>query len=365
MWKKLLLKKSDCKTITCLLNIHQGYYWGNIVGFSDFLKSTARELGELTESKLQDKRLSSSLVHLFENTESSSCISFGDFILKLGEMNLKLTSASNIETEKIFNAFEYFQTVFVYCNAQSQGKFLTNPEPESTLAANIGNIEFGETRRRFVESLIEESLSPLTSHDVVKAIDNYFDEDGDISEIFSSDFEKNKNRIFANLQMGIEKLRLCKIEKLAGKSINQNFQKWMEDSVDPIIKIVDDHRKANEKLLAGTLPIEAHVAAFKNFLETEAKIEDLIGENQGEMVQLYKAMHDAFDRKGLIAINKLATVPKDVHRINQIETIIDLYNLKISRTEKDKKLDDNSKARKIQSLNQLMAKDIEALGGAI
>ena len=172
--------------------------------------------------------------------------------------------------------------------------------------------------------------------------------------------------LLTRLSLGLKAAKSSlSITKITNSKCNINFRSWLEEAVDPIIETIENETKTMERALAGTLSIDAYITAFKDFLENEAKLDDLLGENQGEMVQLYRAMHDAFDRHGLIAINKLATVPKDVHRINQIETIIDLYNLKISRTEKDKKLDADVKSRKIQALQHLMEKDIEALGGAV
>ncbi len=65
----------------------------------------------------------------------------------------------------------------------------------------------------------------------------------------------------------------------------------------------------------------------------------------------------------LIDLHRLAAIPKDVNRINQIETIVDLYNLKLSRTSKDANLSEEDRNRKMQALEHLMEKDVEALGG--
>lgn len=114
----------------------------------------------------------------------------------------------------------------------------------------------------------------------------------------------------------------------------------------------------------GTVPVSAHLAGLKDRLDG-ASLDEMIGENQGELVGIYRAIHDAFERHDLIDIHRLAAIPKDVNRINQIEAIIDLYNLKLARTRDETKLSDTERDRKLQALEHLMEKDIEALGGAL
>lgn len=119
-----------------------------------------------------------------------------------------------------------------------------------------------------------------------------------------------------------------------------------------------------QTMFDGSTPVELHLRALKDRLNT-AKLDEMIGANQAELVEVYRAIHDAFERHDLIAIHRLAAIPKDVNRINQIETIVDLYNLKLSRAREDTSLAEEDRERKIQALEHLMEKDVEALGGAL
>lgn len=114
----------------------------------------------------------------------------------------------------------------------------------------------------------------------------------------------------------------------------------------------------------GTIPVEAHLNGLRERLN-EAKLDELVGQSQAELVEVYRSIHDAFERHDLIDIHRLAAIPKDVNRINQIEVIIDLYNLKLGRTRNDASMSEEEKTRKLQALEHLMEKDIEALGGAL
>lgn len=128
--------------------------------------------------------------------------------------------------------------------------------------------------------------------------------------------------------------------------------------------ILERERRCFEKLLSNEFELETHIDTLASQLD-DATLDQLVGENQGNLVVLYKAIHDAFQKHGLISINRLASVSKDVHRVNQIETIIDLYNMKIHRTENDEALPEGVRERKVQALQHLMEKDIDALGGVI
>ena len=127
------------------------------------------------------------------------------------------------------------------------------------------------------------------------------------------------------------------------------------------LEIMLDRARA---MFDGTTPVQMHLSGLKDRLDV-AGLDEMIGENQPELVEVYRAIHDAFERHDLIEIHRLAGIPKDVNRINQIETIVDLYNLKLSRTRKDTSLSDEERERKIQALEHLMEKDVEALGGAL
>ncbi|MEM7241241.1 MAG: hypothetical protein AAF429_03550 [Pseudomonadota bacterium] len=113
----------------------------------------------------------------------------------------------------------------------------------------------------------------------------------------------------------------------------------------------------------GSIPVEAHLTGLKDRLD-KAKLDEVVGKNQGELVNLYRSIHDAFEKHKLIDIHRLAAIPADVDRVNQIETIIDLYNLKISRTKADKNLSKAEKDRKLQAMEHLMEQDIAALGSS-
>lgn len=162
----------------------------------------------------------------------------------------------------------------------------------------------------------------------------------------------------------VSTFRKCEVGSMVLDTNREKFIRWRERRIEAIESLINEQRETLERLVAAELPLEAHILAFKKSLEC-CQLEDLLGDNQAELVELYKALFETFDRNGLVDINRLATVPKDVHRINQIETIIDLYNLKIDRTQNDTSMSDEVRERKVQALQHLMEKDIDALGGVV
>lgn len=323
------------------------------MGFSNFLRSTARIAVKSTKNAVKirtnNMRLASHLKSTFKNPVSGDELTVGDFIAELfGKEGFKDGwgyRVSHPELLDFLNVTDLISYPFENncCRQLKDQYFSSSQDTLHNIKLMLKKCKELEDRRDYVLELIEATLAPIDFQD----------------------YDDYEFQIFSFLNEGLEKLKECSIEKSAGKSANKHFQIWLEETVDPIIKLVNDQRIVQEKLLAGSLPIEAHIKAFRGFLENDAELDDLIGENQGEMVQLYRAMHDAFERKGLIAINRLATVPKDVHRINQIETIIDLYSLKIKRVKEDENLSDDERQRKVEAWKHLMEKDVEALGGAV
>lgn len=139
---------------------------------------------------------------------------------------------------------------------------------------------------------------------------------------------------------------------------------WITKVVEPMQRKVQEFEEALSRLKVGELAVTAHLEAFEQKLD-EASLNDLVGRNQSLMVSAYRKIHDIFAQHGLIAPNRLASIPKDVDRINQVEVIIDLYNVKIERAVNDTSLQDDARERKVQALQHLMERDIEALGVSV
>lgn len=162
------------------------------------------------------------------------------------------------------------------------------------------------------------------------------------------------------------------IDKLAGMDLSTitkapmvkiNFEDWLKDMKEEVFSNLDKLLDRAAYYEAGKLELKDHLEAFTDKLD-EAEVNNLIGENQAKIVDLYKAMSDAFRDNDLVELNRLAAVPKDVNRINQIETIIDLYTLKMRRVNEDSSLTDHEREVKLASWQSLMEADIQALGGA-
>ena len=145
---------------------------------------------------------------------------------------------------------------------------------------------------------------------------------------------------------------------------NADILDWITKVVTPMQQKVREFENALSRLRTGDLAVTAHLEAFEKKLD-EASLNDLVGRNQSLIVSTYRKMHDVFAQHGLIAPHRLASIPKDVDRINQVEVIIDLYNVKIERAVNDSALQDDARERKVQALQHLMERDIEALGVSV
>jgi len=107
-------------------------------------------------------------------------------------------------------------------------------------------------------------------------------------------------------------------------------------------------------------PLEMH---FDAFLEKLGEIEpnQLKGTKHNKFVQLYTAMSDTFKEHGLIPLEKLIHISKDAERINQIESVLDLYTEKQTTVKNDTSLDDETKSTKLAYWQRMLDRDIARL----
>lgn len=163
------------------------------------------------------------------------------------------------------------------------------------------------------------------------------------------------------LDEALEALAQVDFTRLWGLSFQTKYQHWREHVVTEFLKGLETQLNRLNRIAANSFDIATHVDALKHRLD-QASLEQLLAENEGDLMELYRTLHDAFDQRGLIALNRLATIPEETHRIHKLETLIDLYNQKIHGAESDDSLTEAVRERKVQSLQHLMEKDIEALG---
>ncbi len=109
------------------------------------------------------------------------------------------------------------------------------------------------------------------------------------------------------------------------------------------------------------IPVAHFLDFFLAKLETVANSEALTGENQNKLLDAYTALKEKLEKNSVLTAEELASVSPDVHRINQIETIIKLYGEKIQRIKHDETLDDEEQNTQIDYLMRLRDRDIAAL----
>ena len=209
----------------------------------------------------------------------------------------------------------------------------------------------------------------LNSHKATTAT-KFYEPDADVRHKYfrtlsnwQNDYEAAKGSI-SEIKRGIECLSEISPEAFTkSDDVQTNFKNWIKDMKEEVYSALDQLLDRAAFYEASKLDLKDHLEAFSNKLD-DAEVAELIGENQSKVVTLYKTMSDAFGRNELVELQRLAAVPEDVNRINQIETVIDLYTLKMRRVNEDKTLSDDERDVKIASWQSLMEADIQALGGA-
>jgi hypothetical protein len=112
-------------------------------------------------------------------------------------------------------------------------------------------------------------------------------------------------------------------------------------------------------------PLENHLSEFIQRAE-ELTNEKCLGDRHSEFLTLYQILKHKFETFGMIGVERLSHVSDDVHRVNQIETVIDFYWEKIRRVRNDPTLDDYERQRKMEYWERIMdshISEIENPGG--
>ncbi len=150
---------------------------------------------------------------------------------------------------------------------------------------------------------------------------------------WENDYEAVKGTT-SEIKKGVECLSEIPPETLTKlENVQSNFKNWVMEMKEEVYSALDKLLDRAAFYEASKLDLKDHLEAFSNELD-DAQVAELIGENQSKIVTLYKGMSDAFMRNDLVELQRLAAVPEDVNRINQIETIIDLYTLKMRRVKR-------------------------------
>jgi len=86
-------------------------------------------------------------------------------------------------------------------------------------------------------------------------------------------------------------------------------------------------------------------------------------EKESSLVELYDETEALFKRADRMDLSKLIHVSNDLYRINQIETIFDLYAEKISKVKNNDNLDSDEKGKQIEYWNRLRDQEVSNLEG--
>lgn len=88
---------------------------------------------------------------------------------------------------------------------------------------------------------------------------------------------------------------------------------------------------------------------------------NLTSELDSMLLFLFKKIEDIFEAAGKKAPSQLSTVINDSIRINQIETILDLYSEKIAKVRNDDTLHEDEQEEKIEFWRRLRDRDVSRL----
>lgn len=125
-----------------------------------------------------------------------------------------------------------------------------------------------------------------------------------------------------------------------------------------IAKIERDTEEIQRQNALKEYPVDYHLKFLLEKLDGVSS-EYFKGEVHSLYIELFGKMNETFEKLGIISPDKLVVVKDDVLRINQIETIMDLYDEKIRNVKSDQRIeDDTEREEKIDNWKRLRDRDI-------
>ncbi len=115
-----------------------------------------------------------------------------------------------------------------------------------------------------------------------------------------------------------------------------------------------------KQLSLQKFPLSDHFIPFIEKLENTG-MEQISGITHTQFMELYKTLEETFARNNALPLSRLTEIPDDVRRVNQIETLIDLYGKKMQRVRNDENLDEEDRDNKLANWERLMERDISRL----
>jgi hypothetical protein len=119
--------------------------------------------------------------------------------------------------------------------------------------------------------------------------------------------------------------------------------------------------RLKHELAAERYPLEILLDTFIKRLE---QLEDTIkGDKENKFLTLYLKLKEILQKTSKIPLEQRLMVADDILRINQVETLIDVYSEKIKKVKQDESLQEEEKEEKIETWKRLQEKHISEIEG--
>lgn len=111
------------------------------------------------------------------------------------------------------------------------------------------------------------------------------------------------------------------------------------------------------------LSLETPFSELSQMLVTKASKTEAITDKESELlIALWIALEGLFERSGHQELSRLIEIDSDHKRLNQIETLMDLYSAKIKKVKLDENIvDEDERTQKITYWEQIRDKQIQEL----
>lgn len=160
-------------------------------------------------------------------------------------------------------------------------------------------------------------------------------------------------------KLQIEQTKVSEVEKYKQIEMEKKRAKTLE--LETKKKQLEKEKAEIEK--QNTLkayPVSSHIEVFSDSID---ELEQLVikGDEENHVFKLYMKLKEVLEQNSKIPLEKKRMMSDDVIRLNQIETLMDLYGEKIARVEQDETINEDERQIKINYWVALRDKEIQDL----
>lgn len=225
---------------------------------------------------------------------------------------------------------------------------------------------FKQKQEELAKQLEQEAITKQELEQQKQEIENKILE---IQQQTDMEMSKEKNLLLQTQkqqqQLEFEKVKLAQAEaenqkQLELEKMQRQTQLEQEQEKTKALQLEKQKAEVERQNTLKSYPPLEHIEVFTNgFDELQQWI--VKGDEENQVFKLYTKLKEVLEKNSKIPIEKKRMMSNDVIRLNQIETLMDLYGEKIARVQQDETINEDERQIKMNYWVSLRDKEIQDL----